>query len=163
MSLIHEALEKLEQEKKSGWHRPLPSTVPQAQAPVSSPAASKNYSGVIYALAGVLIFCFLAGLVYFFTRTESVESTSQAAAPQVLRKTVLKRPAFPALSLGGQFKLTGITQVGTEWNAIINNQLVRRGEEVNGALIESIEHNRVMLKSNDQILELKLYQDSAVR
>ncbi|GEM_PF-3463460 len=164
MSLIHEALEKLEQEKKSGWRRPVPSasTAPPLPVPLSPlPEAQKNHSGVIYALSGILVFFFLAGGVYFFTRTETPEQVTTVSVSPSQKKTVLKKTILPSFSLGNQFKLTGITQVGSEWTAIVNNQLVRKGDGINGAVVEAVDRNAVTLNSNNQIFELKLYGDSA--
>ncbi len=148
MSLIHEALEKLDQEKKSGWRRPTPVSTPEPRAHLPKEESSKNH-GVLYAMAGVLVFFFLAGLVYFFTRPE----TDHQFQPT-------QKSSFHALFPRGPFTLTGITQVGSDHTAIVNNHLVRVGDGVDGAVVESIDESGVVLGVEGQKVELNLYGDS---
>ena len=112
--------------------------------------SSKN-RGVLYAIAGVLVFFFLAGLVYFFTRPETHYSFQSP-----------RRPTYHASPpRSGSFALTGITQVGSDHTAIINNQLVRVGERIDGAVVESINESGVVLGgAQGQKVELNLYGSS---
>lgn len=151
MSLIHEALEKLEGEKKLAWEKPaLASEGPEKDLTKSA------HPRVLYGIAGILVFFFLAGLVYFLTTTEKSEkpSPSFSLPSESLRKTP---PFFRSSPLGNQFALTGVSKVGTEWTAIVNNELVRIGERVDGATVQSIEDKGVILELNGQILKLTLY------
>jgi len=148
VSLIYEALEKLDQEKKSGWRRPAPVSTPEPQARLPKEESSKNH-GVLYAMAGVFVFFFLAGLVYFFTRPETYHPHEP---PQ--------SSSYPAPLRRGSYTLTGMTQVGSDRTAIINNQLVRVGQGVDGAVVESIEEDGVVLEAQGRKVELSLYGNS---
>ena len=52
--------------------------------------------------------------------------------------------------------------MGSEWIAIINNQLVRVGENISGAIVRSIEQDGVLLDLNGQTIQLSMYGDSSV-
>jgi len=143
MSLIHEALEKLEGEKKLGWEKPV-SVLESPEKDLTKSAHPR----VLYGIAGILVFFFLAGLVYFLTATEKSEE------PEPARKAP---PFFRSSPLGNRFALTGVSKVGTEWTAIVNNELVRIGERVDGATVQSIEDKGVILELNGRILKLTLY------
>lgn len=149
MSLIHAALEKLDQGKKSGWDRPAPLLAPKNEAGSLKENASGTHAAVLYTLGGALVFCFLAGLVYFATRPE-------AGRPLQGRKS----SSHPLVSRGGPFLLTGITQIGSDRTAIVNNQLVRKGDQVDGALVESIDDGGVVLEREGRRVQLSLYGDS---
>lgn len=154
MSLIHEALEKLGSEKKSPWKKPLtpePVTLEKEQARTAN-------TTVIYAITGALIFFFLAGLVYFFTLSKKTEKLSQAS-PQV--KELSKRPSLLQNLSAHRFTLSGITRVGTDWTAIVDNRLVRMGESINGAKVLTIQEDEVVLDWNGETIHLTLFGDSS--
>lgn len=153
MSLIHEALEKLDGEKQAGWKK----TIPISETPAKDQMRSGN-SGVIYGIAGVLLFFFLAGLVYFLTTIEKVSQTPRSLPKESVRRA----PSLFHSPRRNQFILTGVTRAGAEWTAIINNELVRVGEGINGATVRSIEQEGVTLDLNGEMIKLSLYGDSSV-
>lgn len=157
MSLIHEALEKLEGEKKSPWKKPSP-PLSQPEILEKEQVRTANTT-VIYAIAGALIFFFLVGLVYFFTVPKETPNASQ---PRLQAKELAKRPSSLLQNLSAQrFKLSGITRVGTDWTAIVNNRLVRMGESINGANVLTIREDEVVLDLNGETIHLTLYGDSS--
>ena len=156
MSLIHEALEKLEGEKKSPWKKPLPSP---PEIPEKEFVRTVNHT-VSYAIAGVLLFLFLAGLVYFFTTSSQTENLSQPLP--VVKSSKQPSSLLRAFPGRNQFSLSGITRTGSEWIAIINNQIVRVGGAVSGAIVRSIEQEEVILDLNGQTIQLSMYGDSSV-
>jgi hypothetical protein len=151
MSLIHEALEKLEREK-GGKEIPLPAEElgPQSFFPPPRPekikAHSKPSSGLIFGMTGALILLFISGLAYLFV--------------QNLQKGVPPERPFSAVSStansSGQFSLTGITSVGEDATAIINNQFVRQGEEIAGATVLEIRDEDVVLDWDGENIILHL-------
>ncbi len=60
------------------------------------------------------------------------------------------------LSRQGEFSLTGISHTGSDWMAIINNQLVRVGESVSGAEVKSIQDREVLLDFNGETVTLEI-------
>ena len=141
MSLIHEALEKAEQEKKGQWKRP----VPEISAHGSSKTTPKESLRMIYGISGALLFFFVVGLIYFLTssspRTQKPEKKAEVSSPSSSPSS----PASLPFIYKGRFSLTGITRTGTEWTAIINNELVRVGDWVSDATVESIQQGEVAL------------------
>ena len=166
MSLIHEALEKLESEKKARLRHSAPETLLKG-TPLAPPV--KESKTVIYAMAAVLIFFFFLGGIYLWLNPSRekprpgedpafmISEPGENAGP-----TVKPAPApFLFLNPESRFSLTGITQIGTGWNAIINNKLVKTGSEVDGAWVESIEKEKVSLRFQDQTVVLTLHADLA--
>ena len=151
MSLIHEALEKVEQEKVTKSDSLIGKIAKEAlKAKSPHPEIPKT----AYAILGVLALSLIASLVYFLARPPR-------QSPSLERKTILSptHASGSALSpfLGRKpFTLTGITQADDEWNAIVNNRLVRVGDEVNGAKVESIEEGKVVLRWGDETVSLTL-------
>jgi len=77
-----------------------------------------------------------------------------APASPVVSPPLEKPP--PAPPEPAQFKLGGIMQVGTGGHAIINNQLVTAGEEVDGAKVVAIRKYDVTLEKNGATIVLKM-------
>lgn len=158
MSLIHEALEKIEQEKKTKWRRPPP--IPEVSEPAAAKVSPKEGESpkTIYAMAGILLFFFAIGVVYLMTRsqTEKWGGPGGLSSPPPRRSLPLSLPSFDR----SRFALTGITRVNADWTAIINNQLVRVGDGVSGATVEAIQKERVLLDFKGQKITLSLYGES---
>ena len=151
MSLIHEALEKLEVQKKVHFKKPvLEKPIPEKKnQAVHEPP---NY-GIIYSIAGVLVFSFVVGLVYFLISSHPSQQQGSTSAKPAAKGSLFKPYVSPS-----QFSLTGMTRVSGDWNAIINNQLVRVGDTINGALVQSIEEAGVTLNFQGQTVQLDMYE-----
>ncbi len=155
MSLIHKALEKVEREegaKQQLFLRPVPGENLKLKN-------RPENSWTIYGIIGILSVSLILGLVYFFFNS----SRTNVPAPAV-KKTSSQAPvrahAFRSLpsSMGfRRFTLTGITQMGNERTAIINNMLVRTGDRVDQAKVESIEEDKVILSVDGEMTTLGLY------
>jgi len=157
MSLIYEALEKVEQDKKEnqGNLPPKQESIPVSRKENSS--SPKKNSPAAFWIVGFLLGFFLLGFVYFLAgRGRAPAFWNRPAGSQSV--AVARAPAvFSASRVQSQYSLTGITQIGEERTAIINNQLVRAGGEVDGAKVLSIEEQEVTLESGNQVFSLRLY------
>lgn len=157
MSLIHEALEKVGQEKKGEKRKQISevlerdSIAPSGTVPVEKEKNPfEENAKAIYWIAGVLMILFIAGMVYLLIRTPALppaeEPTSLSPAATV-----------PSAKLQRGLSLTGVTRAGEEWTAIINNRLVRVGDWVSGARVEAIEDRQVTLDIEGRKVTLNLY------
>lgn len=170
MSLIHEALEKVEQEKNP---EPFPKGIDPGPDPFPSqktgtllkenrPRLSDPASRLIYGIAGTLAALFILGVVYLGVRAlkagpenEKTRDGSQRE-PSLVLQPALSRTGNS--NLGRYFSLTGISQVGSKRMAIVNNQLVRVGDEVSGAKVTAIGAEEVTLEFRGETLQLSLYR-----
>ena len=151
MSIIHEALEKLEREK--GESR-LPAALPfprplrtlEKKEDVSGPGLSATYW-----ISGALLFLFVVGLVYLAGNTSFVSRPPGESPSGGFFQTGLNPP---------DFVLTGMTWAGDENIAILNNQLVRTGEWVGGARVSQIDGDRVTLEVDGRTITLSLHGES---
>ena len=153
MSLIHKALEKVEQEEGLKG-RPL--LRPLLTENLKQKSRPEN-SWTVYGIIGVLSFSLILGLVYFLINRPraNVPAAKKVASPGPARAHSF--PSIPS-SLGfRRFTLTGITQMGDERTAIINNMLVRTGDKIDQAKVESIEEDKVVLNSDGGVITLDLY------
>lgn len=138
MSLIHEALEKVEQEKKDTF-------LPQAVIlKVREKVQARENLQMIYGIAVALVFCFILGMTYLFIGSGPQERSSETPT------TILPQPDQE------RFVLTGITRVGADGTAIINNELVRVGDGVSGAQVTRIEEREVTLDEKGKTITLEL-------
>ncbi len=152
MSLIHEALEKLEQQKSGRKKEPIAESV----LPVfSEKKPSEENSKVIYWIGGAVILFFVLGIVYLSAGSLESQLPKTDALPPLSSSENSVPPPTP-VSKQGLFSLTGITQSGTELSAIINNELVREGDWVNGARVKSIQSQEVSLEFRGQEINLSL-------
>lgn len=153
MSLIHQALEKLEHEKKEK----VSSSILELQREDSKERASLRASrGAAYGIVGILIFSFFLGLGYHWVHTSKVEGVKGVPSKKEGRPALMP----PRSKSENRFSLTGITRMGSEWTAIVNNQLVRVGDSVDGAVVETIQQESVVLKRQGEAFALSLYGES---
>lgn len=139
MSLIHEALEKVGREKKDP-------SLPGAAIPgTKEKVRPKENLRVIYGIVVTSVFCFVLGIIYFLSGSSSREKLVEAPTPAL------------APARQDRFALTGITRAGTDWNAIINNRLVRVGDGVSGARVVRIGEEEVVLDERGETTTLELY------
>ncbi|MBI2167697.1 MAG: hypothetical protein HYU34_05610 [Candidatus Omnitrophica bacterium] len=164
MSLIHEALQKLEEETKNVPNPEVSEpaerqTTPLSESPLLSakPSPPEKKSKVVFGIGAVLGFFFILGLGYLFLASRD-KTDSQ---PEFTGAAEVSRPPAPPLPVSsrrqGPFHLTGISRSGSDWTAIINNELVRVGEAVNGAEVKEIRSQEVILDFKGQTLTLSLY------
>lgn len=145
MSLIHEALERLEREKEEKATGPAPHEIlepaafePSLKETVVSreiPQPRRENHRLIYGLSAALVTLFIFALVYLLVGTfharlpkENVAVSSRLAPVQ------------------GRFVLTGINLDGDDSRAVINNELVRVGDSVGGARVRAIGDQEVVLE-----------------
>lgn len=159
MSLIHEALEKLDQEG-TGSKQPLSS----GKAPVG--AEKGNYrSRFVFIFLSALV---SVGLFYLFLvsphRIEKSKNPSLRSSP-VVSPASLGRKSFLLSKIEEKnkpwkkpkaFALTGILLSREERTAIVNNQLVRVGDWVSGAKLVRIEQGEVTLDDDGQTVSLRM-------
>lgn len=164
MSLIHEALQKLEEETKSVPNSAVPESAERETAPLSEnpvpearPPHPEKKSKVVFGIGAVLGFFFILGVGYLFL----VSKDKTDSKPEFTEAAEVTRPPAPPLLVSsrrqGPFHLTGISRSGSDWTAIINNELVRVGETVNGAEVKEIRAQEVILDFKGQALTLSLY------
>jgi hypothetical protein len=154
MSVIHEALEKLDQEKNPKG--PAAVLTPEertakgsSESAVSALQKEKKNppesSRALFAIGGVLLLFFIAGLIYLFGRSFSKETPTEIST-----STQEEAPSPPAffsqVPSTNQFVLTGITGSDGDLIAVINNQLVQVGHRVKGALVKEIQRDKVVLE-----------------
>lgn len=167
MSIIQEALKKVEKPdlKKE---KELKQEDPEVKKDVSVPV-NKTHSGnlwpgprpVYYALTALLVLI-LAGIVI----RASSPAASTAPAPIQPRKvgpimpSIERREEAPVPkrrkeNIGG-FVLNGIMYLVDGPRAIINDIIVGEGETVDGAKVEKIKKDQVLLKYNDSEVALDI-------
>lgn len=158
MSLIHEALEKIEQGKKEDEKKLVSATAVEEiekenlKVPPPAERASDPASRIIYVVGGILLVLFLSGLVYLGVHTlQRSKREEMKAEPTVL-------PSTRNFDLGRYFSLTGITRIDSKGMAIVNNQVVRVGDEVSGAKVIAIGDEEVTLEFKGETVQLNLYR-----
>lgn len=165
MSLIHEALEKVEQGKKADETKlALDTAVEEFQKEsLSRPDARARTEDwaprILYGVGAVLLVLFLAGVISLGVR--SMKTGKSGARSQGEPSPVLPPGSSPVRGLGvsPSFSLTGITRVGGDRTAIVNNELVRVGDWVSGAQVERIGGEEVVLAYRGETIELSLHRE----
>lgn len=152
MSLIHEALEKIELEKKDPWRKILtPPAERISSAAVPAAVRAPHKIQIPYVIGGGLLVLLISGLAYFAFHLP-VETDGKKI------EIISSQPT--ASWHGKEFALTGVTRVGSDWTAIVNNELVRVGTKIEGALVEEISQEHVILKFRGNRVALSLYKES---
>lgn len=149
MSLIHEALEKIEREKseKRKFIAKSESVTEHAK-----PKESAVNSWTLYGIVGVLFLSLLLGLVFLLSSARNRDEknfSNESTKPAIFSE--------PLWGIEEKFVLTGITQIGEERTAILNNLLVRVGDVIDGAKVEAIETDKVVLRLGRQIIRISLH------
>lgn len=164
MSLIHEALQKLEEETKSVPGFPVSESIEretvllsESPLPLPGPPHPEKKSKVVFGIGALLGFFFILGAGYLFLVSRGPTDSQPAftGAIEGSRSTAL--PMAVSSRRQGPFRLTGVSRSGSDWMAIINNELVRVGETVNGAEVKEIRSQEVLLDFKGQTLTLSLY------
>lgn len=147
MSIIHDALKKVEA-----------STVRNdAREPSGKKADFKVY--ILYLLVAALGFI-SANLIFSFFN-KATQKTAKPVIKALPPKPVSPAPPpLPSLTIEkeekapGQLKLNGIFFSGNDGYALINNQIVKTGDEVSGAEVLRITLDGVELKYADKTINL---------
>lgn len=159
MSLIHEALEKLDRGKRERGKNPAPEILTSAPfTPAEGISSEKESARTIYWIGGAVVFLFVLGMVCLLVSSlkSTLPQTDSLSSPPASSSSV-PRPYPTPPSTQALFSLTGITQSGTDLTAIINNELVRVGDWVSGAQVKSIQDRKVSLEFRGQEITLRLY------
>ncbi len=151
MSIIYDALKKVE---RSG----------QLIAPVKTEkSVSRRRIFLVYALVVVSGIMLAKAFWWKFTGliSRNPEVSLAAKPPEEVKKiaplqtsSVLDYNPAPAAPESRPFVLNGIFFSGEEGYALINNQVVKAGDLVNGALVKSISQEAVELDSEGEVIKL---------
>jgi len=172
MSLVYQALRKAEQERNRQTVTPVaprPASPPAPPAAVTlavpaapPPAAVKTNSPLLAILLSVVALVAIVAIVVITLRAPAIRSESPAApvaptAPAV--PVVAPPPAEPTPVRSTSHQLTGITKdpLSGKPLAIINGQLRGEQEYVDGAVITSIERDRVTLEVDGRAVVVRLF------
>ncbi len=127
MSIIYEALKKVD--IKGGDAPPLP----------RSPASPRITMRIVISLAAagstIVLFCTAQGIFSSPPKAETTTTPVGPPAPAVVQNT--KMP---------EILLNGIFYSGNETYALINNKIVKTGDDVEGALVRDIQADSVELE-----------------
>ncbi|RJO64325.1 MAG: hypothetical protein C4540_04230 [Candidatus Omnitrophota bacterium] len=154
MSIIYEALKKL------GKHPA------QHQAQVESPSIiqkAKTRPVAIYIILAITgMFIAKKGFDYLFPPLPNTPSSVQTAPVSPVQPAVHEAPllplpapavveneAVPQTEPREQYTLNGVFSSGNDSYALINNQIVRLGEKVDGATVEKITADSVELSTQE--------------
>jgi len=160
MSIIQEALKKIE--KPEGSREEKHEEKPPVISEINKPVPVKETLGpkyVYYVITAVLLII-LAGLVIKVSYSSPANVPLPAKKiepilPKIERREESAAPLHRKESLGG-FVLNGIMYLVDGPRAIINNIIVGEGETVNGAKVEKIKKDSVLLKYNDSEVALNI-------
>jgi hypothetical protein len=159
MSIIYEALKKVEQ---SGTKKPLVEIKPKAE---KKDPWIKNI--IIYCLI-IAVGVFLANaLLRFISRPRQIAKPALAPplspvikrAPPVVpdkEPPFVQQPEIKFSDLG--FSLNGVFYSGQEAYALLNNQIIRVGDEVGGAQVKRISLEGVELEKDGQLIVIPAVQ-----
>ncbi|MCG3146970.1 MAG: hypothetical protein PCFJNLEI_00406 [Verrucomicrobiae bacterium] len=169
MSLVYEALQKAEREKNRKSPPPPAPVVPAKEPPrpVAAPPAQRSYLPLVIvcvSLVAIVSIVLIAAWHFSEKRTEPAvvagEPRSAASESKPADIPAQLPPPAPATSTANdpRFKLTGITgnqDIG--YGAIINGRLLRDGQYVDGAIVQKIERDRVLLNLDGREIVVRLF------
>jgi len=174
MSIIHEALKKINTETgkpevstvEPVHPKPLPQEQPVKVKPVPIADSAENHSvRMIYFVTIAILAAILIGILIMAFQTPAPHVKHKIAALPVLLPKIEPAPQVreerSAQNHGnigdlGGFILDGIMYIADRPRAIINNIIVGEGEAVDGANVEKINKDNVVLKYNESEVTLKL-------
>ena len=180
MSLVHEALQKAEREKRrKASLAPAPSVstatvvapvaashVQATPAPPATVEPRRSYQALLTVLSMCVGVAGLVAIVYLVSKaTSTVRESQQAVTPTEASAPASTAPSSPptdptaAPAQDARYKITGITKDPEDgkYLAIINGQLRSEGQYVDGAVIKKIERDRVTIEVNGQEQLLRLF------
>jgi hypothetical protein len=171
MSLVYEALQKAEREKRNKTG-PAPVAAPPAPvkqpeptvASVPPPAPRVNYLGLlvacvsIVALVAIVVIVVQAARSLGEKRSRPVAAESPPAPVAEPPPTVAAPSPTTSTANDSRFRLTGITgneEIG--YGAFINGRLVYPEHYVDGAIVKKIERDRVTLNVDGHEVVVRLF------
>ncbi len=162
MSIISEALKKVQEARKS--EKKTAFSLPEPQGPIPIQA----YAGIVIAIIVIAV------VAAYALRRPSAPNLAAKAAPQVIpshqevvytpaeqvkveEKSPPSPPQVASAAAPPELILNGIMCSEDRRYAIINNGITLEGDVVGGAKVEKIEPNKVFLKysGGDIVLKLK--------
>ncbi len=175
MSLIHDALKKLEKGEAA--------SSPQGSSP--SPHAAFSPPKIAFPPRQIILLSILGVMIVWTAITylkpapspkKSPKKESKVSVPKVAAKPVLPvieekkeepallpevkatetPPSSPSISLSHSFVLNGIVAEGAASWAIINNKITRVGEEIDGATLMEVQKDTVMLRKGEERFLIKM-------
>lgn len=175
MSLIHSALKKAEGEKGTS-KLPPPPFQDSSTKPPSLQKEGKKYGkflrwGVLLLGVGIGFFWIQKNLfvekkpavppVVFLPEEKPlkpVETVESPSPPEIEEAPVppVSTPPSPSILLKSSILLNGIVQGEGEPFAVLNNQIFRVGDEIEGAVLLKIGRDFVVLKENGEEFQIKM-------
>jgi hypothetical protein len=161
MSIIQEALKKIEKPVEFHEEKRPEKDAPAAEAKKPAPHAESAGPKYIYYAITALLLILLAGIVLrvSYTPRQNAPYTStkkvEPILPKIERREEPQRPIRRKENIGG-FVLNGIMQLVDGPRAIINDIIVGEGETISGAKVEKIKKDGVLLKYNDSEVALDI-------
>ncbi len=168
MSLVHEALQKAEQEKhrKAGITAapvcaPKPVSQPApATKPASAPLPAKSHQPVLWALTICVALVAVVAIVWMMTsRGKDTIVQTERIVEKAPVSSVAPTTEPPAIDpAAAAFKLTGIVVMPDGvTTAVINGKTVYETHFVDGAIVKKIERDRVTLDLAGRDVVLRLF------
>lgn len=151
MSIINEALKKTDEQLKK--YTPLNNSLP--------PKTSKFRSFLLYVLIllaglwlGNFIFNQLSHLIQGTPAPKQDNLTPAQIAPEPAPAAPINQPAEEIKPPKSNFILNGIFFSNNDGYALVNNQIVRENDYVDGAKVSSITSNTVELDNAGEVITL---------
>lgn len=151
MSIIYEALKKVE--KNNAAEPAVVQKKPSAKAAKTSPAVRLYLLYVL--LACVLVFVLQKALISPVKQPVSAVPPPLSAEKTQQPVKALEPPAPAKKEISELLVLNGVFFSGKEGYAIINNQIVKKGDVIEGALIKRIELGLVEVEYEGKLTVLK--------
>lgn len=145
MSIIYDSLKKIEKGK-------IPASTKPKDEVLKNLKLIAFYG--IFSLMGALLSIF--AFKHFFGNPSGPKKTRYASKAKAAVPAPLKdvHRATPALKMAAPLALNGIFFSENEGYALINNQIVQEGDEVEGAYVQKISEDEVELKNNAGLVKL---------
>ena len=158
MSLIEEALRRAQEEgslsqRETPIHVQLPDPVPAAESAQEASRPTLNWAAIVtVAMVGALAWIAWGRMAAPVSRSVSRQPSQAARAPAVAEPTghpVVRRAFSPVLTLHG------IVEGSGEPLALINDNVLRVGDVIEGATLVDVKADAATLRWRDQELILK--------
>lgn len=166
MSLVYDALQKAAQENKRVTGQPAQPVLPPA-SPALLPVATRRSPALwITGLSLVAFTLVVGGAIIVVRKPAAPVGPATAAQPVASVAPVAAIPPAPVAAAllpadttanDPRFKLTGIMRLGAEYSAVINGHVVAREQYVDGAIVKSVERDRVTLNIDGREIVVRLF------
>ncbi|MBI4981684.1 MAG: hypothetical protein HZC15_00825 [Candidatus Omnitrophica bacterium] len=149
MSIIHDALKKVEQAQNVKAQNVI---TPENH---SGHGRKNNFIFVIFA---VVFGLFTLNLLLKYSPDKAVKKVVQPLPVEAKLTSFSESFALKTSNKTVSLVLNGVFLADNEWFALINNQIVKKGQEINGAVLKNISFDEVELDSQGSILKLSNQQ-----